>query len=94
VKLPFKIVFINLGVAVGISLLMLLGFGGGFKADEFLIALGLVSLGGAAIDLLVGFILLVTGNKESGKGFMLSAGVLLLIGFASCGVGINSMSFH
>jgi uncharacterized membrane protein YozB (DUF420 family) len=93
-KLPFKILFINLSVAVGISILLLIGLSGNFKLDEFFIALGLVALGGAAIDLLIGIILLATGNKESGKGFMLSAGVLLLIGFASCGIGLQSLNFH
>jgi hypothetical protein len=93
-KLPFKILFINLAIALGISILLLLGLSGNFKLDEFFIALGLVALAGGIIDLLIGFILLVTGNKESGKGFMLSAGVLLLIGFASCGVGMSNLNFH
>jgi uncharacterized membrane protein YozB (DUF420 family) len=93
-KLPFKILFINLGIAVVFSILILVGLSGNFKIDEFFIALGLVALVGAVIDLLIGIILLATGNKESGKGFMLSAGVLLLIGFASCGVGMSSLNFH
>jgi uncharacterized membrane protein YozB (DUF420 family) len=93
-KLPFKILFINLGIAVFISVLILIGLSGNFKVDEFFIALGLVALAGAVIDLIIGIILLATGNKESGKGFMLSAGVLLLIGFASCGMGMSNLNFH
>lgn len=93
-KLPFKVLFINLGLVVIISLLLLVGINSSFRADDFFIAFGLVALVAAVIDLIIGIVMLATGNKESGKGFMLSTGVLLLIGFASCGMGLNSMTFH
>jgi hypothetical protein len=49
------------------------------------IIFGIVALVIAILELFIGFILLVAGSKEPGKGFLVTAGILLLVSGASCG---------
>jgi hypothetical protein len=81
-----KVLLINLAVAFGLTIILFLSSGGFHKANDFLIGLGLICLAGAVIDLLVAVILFISGPAQHniGKGFLLSAGVLLLAGFAAC----------
>lgn len=89
-----KVLLINVAVVLGFTLLMSLSFGGGFRANDFLIGLGLTCLGAAVLDLLVAVILFITGppQYEVARGFLLSAGVLFLAGFAAC--SSTTISFH
>ena len=81
-----KVLLINVAVVLGLTLLLLLSTSGGFKANDFLIGLGLICLAGAVLDLVIAVILFITGPAQSdvAKGFLLSAGVLFLAGFAAC----------
>ncbi len=89
-----KVLIINMAVAFGLSLLFFLSGGGGFRANDFLIILGLICLAGSVLDLLVAVILFITGpaQHDVAKGFLLSAGVLLLTGFAAC--SSSNINFH
>ena len=91
-KTALKVMLINLAVC------LLLAFMGtifsGFSSNDFLIILGLICLGAAVLDLIVSVILFITGPAQYNiaKGFLLSAGVLVLIGFASC--SFTTINFH
>jgi hypothetical protein len=52
--------------------------------NDFIPVLGLVSLFGSVIDMLIALVLFLFGLKVWAQGFLLSAGVLLLLGFALC----------
>ncbi len=93
-KLPFKILFINLAVVFLISLLFAFSMNSNGRADEFLMILGLCALGFGFLALIIGVILLIAKSGESAKGFLISAGVLFLLGFASCGIGLSNLNFH
>ena len=82
-KTVYKICFINVGLALLLTLLFTIGFQGN-NLQEFIGIFGLVSFFGGAVDLLIGLVLLLLRKKEYGQGFLLSAGVLLLLGFTLC----------
>ncbi|MFZ1451902.1 MAG: hypothetical protein WAT20_04325 [Ferruginibacter sp.] len=88
-----KVLLINLAAVFGITLLMSLAFGNTNAAD-FLIGLGLVSLGVACLDLLVSLILFIAGqaNYPIAKGFLLSSAVLFVTGFTAC--SFTTLNFH
>ena len=90
---PIKVLLINLAAVFAITLLMSLSFGS-TNSSDFLIGLGLVSLGVACLDLLISLVLFLAGkeNYELGKGFLLSSGVLFLVGFAACST--MTLNFH
>ena len=52
--------------------------------DGYVVMFGLVALGGGAIDIIVGLFLLLATDKRYAQGFLLSGGVLLLLGFLAC----------
>lgn len=89
-----KVLLINLAVVFGLTLLAFLASGGSYKANDFLIGLGLICLAGAVLDLLLSLVLFITGPAQYNvaKGFLLSAGVLLLAGFAACSSA--TFNFH
>jgi hypothetical protein len=89
-----KVLLINVAVAFGITVLLFLTTGGSNNTNDFLIGLGLICLAGAILDILVAVILFITGSAQydMAKGFLLSAGVLFLAGFAACSSA--SINFH
>ena len=89
-----KVLLINLAVVFGLTLLLFLSSGSFFHANDFLIGLGLICLAAAVLDLLLAVILFITGPAQYNvaKGFLLSAGVLFLAGFAAC--SSTTISFH
>ena len=90
-----KVLLINVAVIIGFTLLFfLMGGTSKYNANEFLTILGLLSLAAAVLDAIVAVILFITGpaQYDVAKGFLLSAGVLLLIGFASC--SFTTFSVH
>jgi len=87
-KLPFKIILVNIAIAFVLAIMFILGDGfGGSNAGEFALAFGLVCLGTGLINLFVGFIMLFTNTPEWRNGFLLSGAVLLLLSGISCGGG-------
>jgi hypothetical protein len=87
-KLPFKIILVNIAIAFVLALMFLFGASGGSSnAGEFALSFGLVCLGTGLINLFVGFIMLFTNTPEWRNGFLLSGAVLLLLSGISCGGG-------
>lgn len=85
-KKAMKVLLINIAVVFGLTLFLFLAAGGNYHANDFLTGLGLLCLAGAVLDLVVAVILFITGpaQYDIAKGFLLSAGVLFLVGFAAC----------
>lgn len=86
---------IIMAVVFGFSVLAFFAMGGGsYRANDFLIILGLVCLAATVLTLLTSIILFITGpaQYDVAKGFLLSAGVLLLAGFAAC--SSTTINFH
>jgi hypothetical protein len=81
-----KVLLTNVAAAFGFTLLMMFFFGF-YDLNDFFMEFGLVCLGVAGLDLLTALILFISGehNHQVAKGFLLSAGVLFLLGFTSCG---------
>lgn len=81
----YKTALINVLITV-LLVLLLTATNGDFSRGDFAVGLGLISLGIALLDILVSIILFIAGqqNREMAKGFLLSAGVLLLMGFVAC----------
>lgn len=88
-----RVLLINVAVVIGLTLLFVMGTGG-FHKNDFFIGLGLICLAAAVLDVLVAIILFISGpaQYDVGKGFLLSAGVLFLAGFAAC--SSTTMNFH
>jgi ABC-type spermidine/putrescine transport system permease subunit II len=82
-KTSYKISLLNMGFAFLLASLLAYAFDGhGLK--DYVSFLGLASTLVAIIVIPVGLLLLLFKRKIWGKGFLLSAGILLLIGFALC----------
>jgi hypothetical protein len=89
-KLAYKVTLINCAIVIFIGVIIgILNAGDGFG-----FALGIVCLGGGLLDLFLGFIIFLSGAKEIGKGFLNSAGILLLLSGISCGTGLANVNFH
>jgi hypothetical protein len=82
-KLIYKIFLVHLALVFLFTFITSFSLGG-FNGADFLVFAGLFSLMGGAIDIIIGLLLLAFKRKESGKGFLLSAGLLLLLGFTVC----------
>jgi hypothetical protein len=80
-KLPIKIVLINLILAILFAIL--LNSTQGFM-EGYVIMFGLVALGGGAVDIVIGLLLLFATDKRYAQGFLMSGGLLILLGFLAC----------
>lgn len=94
-KKAIRVLLINSAVVFGFALLLFFSTMDSYnRMNDFLIVTGLVCLGAAVISLLVSVILFITGpaQYDVAKGFLLSAGIFFLAGFAACSSA--SISFH
>jgi len=84
-KLISRILLVNIAITFGIALLFAFS-SGSLNNGAFLISLGLTGLGMGIFNLFVALIVFLTGqeNRDWAKGFLLSGGVLFLLGFAVC----------
>ncbi len=88
-------VLINLALPFTVALLFLLTSEDDKNmASNFFLAYGTIALITFALNLVVGLIFYIAGNKDAGKKLILTAGVLLVIGAATCGVGFGALDFH
>ena len=87
-RLAYKITFINCAIVIVIGLIC--GFA--YDFDGFGFTLGIVCLIGGLIDLLLGLIIYFASSKDWGKGFLNSAGILLLLSGISCGTGLANFN--
>ncbi len=92
-KTAYKIVLINLGIAVLVTAIALLTDGSANSASNTALYFGLVCLGLSLLNLFVGIIMYIANKKEWGNGMLVSFAVLLLLCGISCGGGLSSMRF-
>jgi hypothetical protein len=81
-KLQVKIVLVIFFVTVVIAFINPISRG---SIEKFYIGFGLTAFAIAFISFLISIILFIGGKYNWGQGFIISAGLLFLIGFATCG---------
>jgi hypothetical protein len=86
-KLPVKIILINFVLAILFAATYIFTQN---ITNEISIVIGLVFLVGGLIALVVGLFLLIAEDKRYAQGFLMSGGLLLLLGFLTCGIGIGT----
>jgi ABC-type Fe3+-siderophore transport system permease subunit len=91
-KIIYKLLLGNIGLSFVIALLYKLSQAEN-GIDTFFVIFGITCLGVAGCDLFISIILFIAGkeNREWAQGFLLSCGVLLLIGFAACTTAFQNM---
>jgi hypothetical protein len=85
-KLPVKIILINFVLAISFAAMYIFTQN---ITNEISIVIGLVFFVGGLIALVVGLFLLLMEDKRYAQGFLMSGGLLLLLGFLTCGMGIS-----
>lgn len=91
-KLQQKIILISFGVVLVLGLLAGAA-GGSYKASDFFMIMGMVGFFAGLLQLIVGLFLLAKTDKRYAQGFLMSAGLLIVIGFATCTANF-SMNMH
>ncbi|TWF44178.1 hypothetical protein FHW36_10196 [Chitinophaga polysaccharea] len=84
----FKDLLIATLIPLGLMLVMCI------TGDEGILLAGIAMLLCAGAYVLIGIICLLSANTHWGKVLMLSAGIILLVGFSTCGLIMNGMNFH
>lgn len=79
-------------LCTGIPLLLLLIFC--MTGDSGILAAGVLALIVSAAYFLIGLALLLTENKHFGKVLLLSTGIILLVGFSTCGLILNGLRLN
>ena len=90
-KLPHKILLANIALAFLIAVIEIIRFSSSASAykEAFTFVFGLTCLGVGILDLLIGVILVTSGEKNEWRsGFLISGGILLLLSGISCGGGL------
>jgi ABC-type lipopolysaccharide export system ATPase subunit len=91
-KLQQKIILISFAIVLALGALA--GAAGGTgKATDFFMIVGMVGFFAGLLQLIVGLFLFVKTDKRYAQGFLMSAGLLILIGFATCTANF-SMNMH
>ena len=91
-KIQLKIILISFGIVLLLGTLAGVASGMG-KTSDFFMALGIVGFFAGFIQLIVGLFLLAKTDKRYAQGFLMSGGILMLIGFATCTANF-SMNIH
>jgi len=89
-RMAYRITAINCGIVIFIGIIC----GAVNYNDGFSFALGIVCLLGGSLNLLLGILTLLLGSKDWGKGFLNSAGILLLLSGVACSIGFSNVNFH
>ena len=93
-KLGYKALLINIGIAVFFTLISMMVYGGSMQAADIGIAFGVVCLGLGGLNLFVGLILaLIPERRSIGRALLLSGAVLLLLSGISCGTAFSNAKF-
>jgi uncharacterized membrane protein YagU involved in acid resistance len=88
-KLPVKIILINFVLAILFAVTYVITQN---VTSEISIVVGLVFLVGGLIGLVVGLFLLVAEDKRYAQGFLMSGGLLLLLGFLTCSSAMGAFT--
>jgi len=62
--------------------------------NEGILIAGIIMLLVAGIYGLIGIILIIAKQEHIGKVLLLSAGIILLVGFSTCGLMMNGLRFN
>ena len=91
-KLIYKILLANIGLSFVIALLYTLAQSGADRG-AFFIVFGLTCMAVALCNLIISVVLFIAGKEhlQWAQGLLLSCGVLVLIGFASCTGALQNM---
>ena len=85
-KLVHKIILANIAIALVVAVYYTITLGTG-EASDFALGFGVACLLGGIVDLFVSLFLFIASSKEWSKGFLLSAGALLLLSGITCSIG-------
>jgi hypothetical protein len=83
-----KKLFINLAIAVVLTIVVLFNFGPG-SARDVALAFGIVCLGLGLLNFFIGLVFLIVNRKTVRDGWLLSGAILLLLSGVSCGGGMR-----
>ena len=89
-KLQQKIILVSFAIAAVAGFLLALGDRSNRAADYF-VSFGIVGFFGGLLQLIAGLFLLIKTDKRYAQGFLMSGGVLMLVGFVTC---TGSFSVH
>ncbi len=93
-KQVYKVLLINIGVAILFTLVAMAMSDSSTQASDVGFAFGLVCLGLGGLNLFVGFILaLIPERRSLGRSLLVSGAVLLLLSGLSCGGALSGMRF-
>jgi hypothetical protein len=81
-KRSYKLILINVILTIGISLLFAVMIP---EHGVFLIALGVLGCLLGVLNIIIGLILTAVGKNEWNQAFLISGGVLFLLGIGLCG---------
>ena len=87
-----KILLISMVIVVAISIIAMISLTVNgkvnFSALEYVpVVLGISALVVALFDIFIGLIMFISNKRAQGSGFLITAGILLLISGVSCGGG-------
>ncbi len=88
-----KAIIISFAVALVASFLITLS-GNAVRGEDFFLAFGIIGFFGGLLEVIVGLFLLFVEDKKYAQGFLISGGLLMVIGFSTCTAGMSGMSFH
>lgn len=66
----------------------------GIRANDFMLAFGLLGFFGGILEIIAGLFLLLAADKKYAQGFLISGGLLMVIGFGACTAGMSGVNFH
>lgn len=82
-KLPFKILSINIGLAFLIAILV--SISGNNIVENTMLVFAVFGL----LAMVSGLLALMAPDKRYAQGFLMSGGILLLLGLVTCGILIS-----
>ena len=91
-KIQQKIILVSFGIVLLLGALAGTA-GGSSSSGDFLMVMGMVGFFAGLLQLIVGLFLLVKTDKRYAQGFLMSGGILMLIGFTTCTANF-SMNMH
>jgi hypothetical protein len=81
-KKSYKLILINVILTIGISILFAMTFR---ERGVFMMALGILGCLFGMLNVFIGLILTAVGKNEWNQAFLISGGVLFLLGVGLCG---------
>lgn len=88
-----KTVIISFAVALAAALLFSLT-DSSFRGSDYMVTFGVIGFFGGIVEIIAGLFLLLAQDKKYAQGFLISGGLLMVIGFGTCTAGFSGMSFH